>query len=242
MKHYGALLQLISFSCGLTLLTGVAGCKKERDEPVRTCEVQISGMSSDEFERKGITCGPQKDYSFVSEGLAGFETRRYSIDDIRVAAYMDALSDLSEFVDNSVRSVASAKSISTKSELAFSEHIRMKTLLVAPKVDEEGPLKREIEFFNGADSLYRYSYEEPEGGGEVVRLKNKLKLSELMKLLADSKYTVKVISERAILRGHGDVKNDGGIDEIAEFNAAEGGSIDVRVVLKVSGVKQHKTE
>ena len=246
MKHYGALLQLISFSCGLTLLTGVAGCKKERDEPVCKYEIQISGMSENEFEP-----GFQKDgNSVVCDGAASFETRRHSVEDIRVAAYVWALGRLSEWICTNKCVITEKESVllsTTKSDLAFGEYvIKTSNAMLQAKRDDgsfdDGYFKHEIEFFKGNDLLYRFSYEEPQGGGEVVSLKNKLKLSELMKLLADSKYTVKVISERAILKGRGAVKKDGGIDEVVRFNALEGGSIEFIVVLNVSGIKLHKEE
>jgi len=253
MRHYRGLLWQIFLGCTFSLLMCATGCKKEQNEPVGECEILISGMSEYELESKGIEEGLQKDGNSVVEGRAGFETHRHSVEDIRIAAYMEALCKISETINTSVRASkvqesdnpkSSSKSLITRSELAFGECVITSAshMLQESEDGDDGAFKREIEFSKGHDLLYRFSYEEPKGGGEVVSLKNKLKLGELMKLLAASKYTVKVISERAILEGRGDLKKDGGIDEVAKFNAVEGGSVAFVVVLDVSGIEVYEKE
>lgn len=238
ISDYREFLWPLFLGCFFSLLLGITGCKKEQNEPTYECEILISGMSRDDLESKGIGCGIQEGgESVVVEGSAGFETHRYSIEDIRVAAYMAALRELSEVIHTHCYESEDSKSFGMQSELAFGECIIKTSQLL-----DDASCKSEIEFCKANDLLYRFSFEATKGGGEVVSLKNNLTLSELMNMLADLPCTVTVISERATLEGRGEVKKDGGIDEIAKFNAVEEGYIEVSVLLKCKWNKETNEE
>lgn len=223
-RNYCNLRNLIILGCMFFLQVGVVGCRKDDSGIIRNSEIIISAGPEEVIE------GYNKDNEIlVLRHSLIFETLRYSLEDIRVATYVGALGGVSKFIGTEFPPKENVQGhVISQSEFDLGECI-VKTF---DEVTEDW-IKGKVEFFKSNDLMFCYSYDDSLQSDVI---ENRLKLSELKRLLSDSKYTVKVISERAILNGRFDVNKDNGIGDVSRFNAVKGGEIELVVTLAVGRI------